>query len=567
MPDGSAQRVYSTMLLGSPIAGGGPQLRGTFYNWMFAGTTAALLHGNGWGMVTNRSGIPGADGLGLPTGVAWLPSERVDVQDDEMQPENPNRARIYYMGRLIENHSDLVHLPAFVIPGRLEAVSPLKAFSMLWGQGHDALNYSASWFQNGGFPPGTFQNISEEVDDQQARVIRRRLGDAIRLREPLVYGKDWDYKALAVPQNEAAFIQAMQLNATQVAAIYGVQAWRVGGTRNDGMTYSNVTMNQLDELQTTLRPWITRWEHLLTSLLPATQYVKFDVDDLLRMDPKNRTEVYQIQRNIGTRTTNEIRAEDDLPAILGGNDPIALPVLERMMATTRTIPKSMMPLVIPEADRIAALLEHMAELGLTNPVAEQSAPINKSAESYLGGLITQVRALPPGNTPVTDQHRQNAVSMLKAHQAAGNLAPQETQLRISKAEKAKTVDELQELFNDLPGIEDMKPKGKAPDAARMRASDADREQARRLLAQHARDGRLRGHELDERSRQAGEAITCGDLDTLFADLPDVELAAAHPEDEDRTGHPLFGPAAMALLLGKAQEFETAATAAMNGKAH
>ncbi len=565
------------MLLGSPVAGGGPQVSGTLYDWLFAGSVAALLHGNAWGLITNRSGIAGADGQGLPTGISWLPPERMDIQDDEVQPENPLRARIYYMGKLM-TRSDLVHLPAFTIPGRLEGISPLRMFSMLWGQGADALRYSASWFENGGFPPGTFQNISEEVDDTQARQIRQRLTDAIRLRQPLVYGRDWDYKALTVPPNEAAFIQAMQLNATQVAAIFGVQPHRVGGTRADGLTYSNVTMNTLDEITTTLRPWLTRWEHLLTSLLPSTQYVKFDVDDLLRMDPKNRNEVYQIQRNIGTKTANEIRAEDDLPALVGGDDPIALPVLERMIATTRSIPNSILPLVTIEADRIAALLEHMAELGLTNPVAEQAAPINKSAESYLGGLITQIRAWPvPGQpaAPATDAHKAAAKGLLNAHQQAGNIDPDATADRIKKIDGSKTVADLTNLLRDLPDVEHLT-KADAAAASRMfgpvgmRAADTDRAKARMLLAAHGNAGRLREHEVDDRCRKASEAITCGDLATLFADLPAVEQAAP-PPGEDRSGlppQPLFGPAALAVLQGKATQFsEASQMAAMNGKGH
>ena len=576
LPDGTSQRIYSSMLLGSPIAGGGPQVSGTLYDWLFSGSTSALLHGNAWGLITNRSGVPGPDGLGLPTGIAWLPPERMSVQDDEQQPENPLRARIYYNGRLMER-SELVHLKAFSVPGRVEGISPIKAFSLLWAQGLDALKYSADWFQNGGFPPGTFQNISEEVDTQQAREIRRVLTDTIRQRQPLVYGRDWDYKAITVPQDEATFIQAMQLNATQVAAIFGVRPQRVGGTRNDGLTYSNQAMDQLDEVTNTLRPWLTRWEHALTMCLPATQYAVFDADALLKMDPRTRNEVYQIRRNIGVETANEIRAEDDKPPLEAGDDPIALPVLERMMATTRSIPNSMLPLITIEADRIAALLEHMAELGLTNPMAEQASPVNKSAESYLGGLITQIRAWPPSaapDAPATDEHKAAAKAHVQAHQQAGNIDPQTAAEKIRKVDGTKTVAELTQLLNDLPDIEHMKSKAPAErqlfGPAEYRASDADRGRARALLAAHARAGRLRGHENDERSRKAGEAVTCGDLDMLFADLPAVELAAIAAPEEDRDSgplQPLFGPAALALLHGRAQDDQAASRAAMNGKAH
>jgi HK97 family phage portal protein len=523
LDDGSSKRIYSSMLLGDDVSGGGPQVPGEArYDWIFSGTVAALLHGTGWGYITNRSGIPGSDGLGLPTGIAWLPNDRISVMDNEQQPENPLKARIYYKGHEV-NRSDLITLKAFTVPGRVEGISPLRAFASLISQGLQALEYSHTWFDSGGFPTGTFQNISEEVTEQQARQIRSQLVDTIRMHQPLVYGRDWDFKALSVPPNEAIFVTGMQLNATQIAAIYGVQPGRVGGTRADGLTYSNVTQNQLDELQTTLRPWLRRWESLLTSLLPSTQYAKFDVDEYLRMDPHTRNEVYQIQRNIGTRTANEIRDDDDRSPLQSGDDPIPLLMLERMASTTRSLPKSVMPLVQIEADHIADLLQTLEKENpqLINPMTADKPPLQATPEQYLGRLMTQVRSVPePADSTV--------------------------------------------LFGP----------------AAIRASDSDRDKARKLLAAHGKAGRLRGHEVDQRSVKASEAVTCGDLATLFSDLPvamgppKAATAAiadtAGPEslDEDRSAdaQPLFGPAALALLHERA-EYAQAALAATNGKAH
>jgi HK97 family phage portal protein len=508
------------MLLGDEVSGGGPQVPGEqYYDWFFAGTTSALLHGTSWGLVTNRSGIPGADGLGLPTGIAWLPPERMSVQDDEQQPENPLRARIYYNGRQVDR-SQLVIMKAFSVAGRVEGISPMRAFAQLYSQGLHALDYSASWFENGGFPPGAFRNINETVDESQSKVIRRQLTDTIRLRQPLVFGADWEYTPISVPVDEAIFVTGMQLNATQVASVYGVQPWRVGGTRAEGMTYSNVTMNQLDELQTTLRPWLRRWEHLLTSLLPSTQYAKFDVDEYLRMDPRTRNEVYQIQRNIGTRTAEEIRADDDRPPLEGGDDPIPLLMLERMASTTRLIPKSVLPLVDLEADLVADKLQEMEteHPELVNPMTADKPPLQKTPEQYLGGLMTQVRG---GEQPPS--------------------VPRETS----------------------------RPFG--PD--NIRAGNDDRLLAVRLLQVHESQGRLQPGEMEDRSRKASEAVTCGDLATLFTDLPAISLSSVRPvehrgeRDDQHDDQPMFGPAALALLHQRAMNNEAADLAATNGKVH
>ena len=96
------------------------------------------------------------------------------------------------------------------------------------------------------------------------------------------------------------------------------------------------------------------------------------------MDPHTRATVYNIQRAIGTRTANEIRAEDDKPPIVGGDEPMALPVLERMVTTTRAIPKSLMPLVEIEAKYIANLIEKMEtdHPTLVNPDIQGKPPLN-----------------------------------------------------------------------------------------------------------------------------------------------------------------------------------------------
>ncbi|WP_137724647.1 DUF1707 SHOCT-like domain-containing protein [Prescottella subtropica] len=53
----------------------------------------------------------------------------------------------------------------------------------------------------------------------------------------------------------------------------------------------------------------------------------------------------------------------------------------------------------------------------------------------------------------------------------------------------------------------------------MRISTTEREQALDTLTRHFGDGRLTVTEFDERSGQIAAAVTRGQLDTVFADLP------------------------------------------------
>jgi len=223
-----------------------PSVTGTTFDWLFTAMTSLVLQGNAWGFITGR------DGYGYPTGIEWIPPQDVSVMDDEQQPWNPLRSRIYVYGRLM-GRDELFHVKAFAVAGRTEGISPLRAFAMTILAGMEAQRYGTDWFRSGGFPPGTFQNSEIEIDADQAEEIREALSATIRRREPLVYGRDWDYKPVVVPPNEAQFIQAMQMNATQVAAILGLPPDRLGGTKGDSLTYSCVMK---DTQILTTRGWL-----------------------------------------------------------------------------------------------------------------------------------------------------------------------------------------------------------------------------------------------------------------------------------------------------------------------
>jgi hypothetical protein len=53
----------------------------------------------------------------------------------------------------------------------------------------------------------------------------------------------------------------------------------------------------------------------------------------------------------------------------------------------------------------------------------------------------------------------------------------------------------------------------------MRVGNGEREAAQRLLEHHFQAGRLDPHEYEDRRGRAGDAVTRGELDALFTDLP------------------------------------------------
>ena len=383
-PDGPARRYYGPSLFDKP------SVTGTIFDWLFMAISSLVLYGNAWGFITGR------DGYGYPTGVEWIPPDDVNCVDDEMQPWNPTRTRIYVYGRLM-NRNELFHVRAFSLPGRTEGISPLRAFAMTILSGIEAQRYGTDWYRAGGFPPGTFQNNEIEISAEQAEEIRGLLTSTIRRREPLVYGRDWDYKPVTVPPNEAQFIQAMQMNATQIASVLGLPPDRIGGTRGDSLTYSTVEQGTLQVIEA-LRPWLVRLETAFFELTPQNRYVRFNSDALLKTDLKTRTDIYKAQRDMGMRSIDELRDMEDMEPLPSdqGNENIPLEVMVAMARSIRGIPTSMMPHVTLEMDLAANKLQQLEKEGLAQPDVP-GQPVVPSSSSMLGQVIGTQRSAPAGS--------------------------------------------------------------------------------------------------------------------------------------------------------------------------
>lgn len=374
-----------------------PSVTGTLFDWLFTCMSSLVLQGNAWGFITGR------DGYGYPTGIEWIPPEDVSVQDDEQQPWNPLRSRIYVYGRLMQRN-ELFHVKAFSVAGRTEGISPLRAFALTILSGLEAQRYGTDWYRAGGFPPGTFQNNEIEIDQDQADEIRALLTATIRRREPLVYGRDWDYKPVTVPPSEAQFIDAMRMTATQMAAVLGLPPDRIGGTRGDSLTYNTVEQSTLQVIEA-LRPWLVRLEHAFFQVIPANRYTRFDSDALLKTDLKTRTDIYKTQRDMGLRNTDELRDLEDLEPLAGaaGGENIPLEVMVAMARSIRGIPNSMLNGITLEMDLAAKMLEHLQSEGLTQQPNPAVPPV-PSPEAMLGQVIGSQRAFPADDRDVRAVH-------------------------------------------------------------------------------------------------------------------------------------------------------------------
>lgn len=307
--------VSKTPVSPQPGLVGAPSLTVSRREWMYQGMVSLLLRGNAYGYVLER------DALQRPRVVEWLNPDSVRAEQASAL------ARVTYeVGGSPVDADSMVHLRAFVQPGSAIGMSPVEYHAETIGVGLAAQKFGAQWFGDGAHPTAILKG---DASEDQARTVKERFKAMLKgNREPLVLGSGWEYIPLQVSANESQFIESMNYSDAQVARLYGPGLAEVLGYAQAGssLTYTNRVDRSLDLLTYSVMPWVNKWEDFLTGAIAQPQTVRFNTNAMLRADNKSRHEIYQIDRNIGLYSVDELRALEDQPPLPDGmgSDPSPL---------------------------------------------------------------------------------------------------------------------------------------------------------------------------------------------------------------------------------------------------
>ncbi len=270
--------------------------------WVHQAMTSLLLRGNSTGVVLNR------DASGTPSTIAWQHPDIVRVDESQFLPR-------FFVREVEVPLSEVVHVPAYVLPGSIVGLSPLRLFKMQFEAGMRAQKFGLDWYRNGTAPTGKLRNTQQVVSSREARKIKARFKEAVADGDLFVTGSDWDYEALTVTPADAQFLAQIKATATQVAVVYRVAPEDIGGETGTSLTYSTLEQNDLKFAKRALLPWTARFEEALSNLLPRPQYARFNLDAVSRADLMTRMQAHDIALKNGLETNDEGRALEERPPL------------------------------------------------------------------------------------------------------------------------------------------------------------------------------------------------------------------------------------------------------------
>ncbi len=266
--------------------------------------TSALLRGNGYALLGDF------DRFAHPRQMVVLDPDQVRVDVNQA-----TGTITYRVGDDRYTRFEMLHLRGFMRPGHVVGVGVLDAQKHALGLAIAEHEWTERVFSEGSIPSGvitTDAELSPEAADDLKKAWVRSHGG--RDRTPAVLSGGLAYKPIQLSNSDLELLEARKWSATQLAAIFGVPAHLAGAPSSDSLTYSTVAEDSRAFVRFGLRPWVSRLEYALSSVLPRGQSASISTAEFLQPDVLTRYQAAQIAIAAGFKTVDEVRAEEGLPA-------------------------------------------------------------------------------------------------------------------------------------------------------------------------------------------------------------------------------------------------------------
>jgi len=285
------------------------------------------IHGNAYAWLEIKTKGRNA---GRVTGMYPLDATRVKIYIDDVGLL-PGKGKLWYTytdNKGTEYRIDpdeMLHFKGLTFDG-IVGLTPLEQLKSTIENAGAASQYLNNSFKTGLQTKGIIHYVGDLSPDAQKTFREKFESMASGLKNanrvsllPIGY----QFQPLSLTMHDAQFLENTQLTIKQIAAAFGVKNHQLNDL--DRATHTNISEQQREFYIDTLMDILTGYEQELTYKLFTQKelddgyYIKFNVNAILRADPKTRYEGYRIAIQSGFLTANEVRALEELEAKEGGD--------------------------------------------------------------------------------------------------------------------------------------------------------------------------------------------------------------------------------------------------------
>lgn len=279
------------------------------FDWMYMLMQSLLTKGNAFGYVTSR------DDAGYPLAILPVHPDTVRVDPNEGTWNSP----VYEINGKSVDSSNIFHVKAFPVPGNAMGLSPIEYLASTIDISFAADNYGLRWFKDSANPSGLLTTDQPLTPEQMALSAAQWERSHQNRRKPAFLGGGLKWQTISITPEESQFLMTKAQNRADIAMWFGVPPHMLGDTQKSTSWGSGISELTLGFQKFTLSRFVVRIEQAFRPLLPGKQFVKFNMDALLRPDPEARARIHQIGIQSGYVSPNEARIDEDKPTIPNGD--------------------------------------------------------------------------------------------------------------------------------------------------------------------------------------------------------------------------------------------------------
>lgn len=279
----------------------------TWFDWLWMLMESLAVTGNAFGYITSR------DEMGKPMAIMPVHPDCIQV-DPEPRGSDWLNPTYRIEGKVVDS-DDILHIKRYPIAGCAVGMSPIEKAAHDIGLGLSAQRYGLRWFKDSADPSGVL-TTEQQLDDSQVKsTLKRWLQSHQNRRLPAVLSGGLKWQPIHITPNESQFLETRGFQRSEIAMWFRIPPHMIGDTEKSTSWGTGIEQQSIGFTTYTVNPWLICIEQALSAFLPKKQFVKFNIDGLLRGDVKTRWEAYQMGRDSGVYSSNDIRALEDLPPI------------------------------------------------------------------------------------------------------------------------------------------------------------------------------------------------------------------------------------------------------------
>ena len=210
--------------------------------------------------------------------------------------------------------------------------------------GRASQQFEQAFYENGGQPSGVLQtsaNLGGYVLDPDGNPIKLPDGSYLTKKDKLrnewervhagpsqshrtaILDLDLKYTPMSGSNRDAQFVENKEVSVKDIARYFGVPLYKL---QEGKQAYGSNEQNAIEYVVSTLHPIVTQYEEEQTYKLLTDSEIKKGLEIRINMmaelkgDTASRGEWYQKASQIGLFSVNDMRALEDMPDVIGGDE-------------------------------------------------------------------------------------------------------------------------------------------------------------------------------------------------------------------------------------------------------